>query len=301
MTHLADYDPDRPGEAAEPTLADRWILSRMNRTIAEVRRGLDAYKFNEAASALYQFLWHEFCDWYVELVKPALYQEEDPGRKRTAQKVLSRVLETALRLLHPFMPFITEEIWQNLPKTRGSIMVADFPRPEGGEVRPGEEAEMDLIMSVIGAIRNLRSEMEIPPGKKAEVILYSPNPEALRILEQNRMYIENLARTEKMTARSDGEKPRASATAVVGEVEVFVPLKGLINLEDEQKRLEKELSKISGDLSRTRVKLQNQDFLTRAKPEAVEKEREKSRTLAEREGKLREGLERIRGWMGESQ
>jgi valyl-tRNA synthetase len=142
--------------------------------------------------------------------------------------------------------------------------------------------------------------MEIPPGKKAEVILYSPNPEALRILEKNRMYVENLARTEKMTARSDGEKPRASATAVVGEVEVFIPLKGLIDLEDEQKRLERELSKISGDLSRTRVKLQNQDFLTRAKPEAVEKEREKSRALAEREGKLREGLERVRGWMGES-
>ncbi len=299
LTNLADYDPDRAGEDADLTLADRWILSRMNRTIAEVRRGLDTYKFNEAASALYQFLWHEFCDWYVELSKPALYQEEDPGRKRTAQKVLARVLETALRLLHPFMPFISEEIWQNLPKTGGSIMVADFPRPDESEVRPREEAEMELIMNVVGAIRNLRSEMEIPPGKKAEVILSSPNPAPLRILEQNRMYVENLARTEKMTLRSEGEKPRASATAVVGEVEVFVPLKGLINLEDEEKRLQGELSKISKDLSRTRVKLENQDFLTRAKPEAVEKEREKSRALTEREAKLREGLERVRGWMRE--
>jgi valyl-tRNA synthetase len=301
LTHLQDFDPDREGAAAGLTLADRWILSRLNATVAEVRRGLDGYKFNEAASALYQFLWHEFCDWYLELIKPALYQQEDPGRKWTSQNVLARVLDGALRLLHPFMPFITEEIWQNLPKTGGSIMVAEFPRFAEDSARPQDEARMEWVMKVTGAIRNLRSEMEIPPGKKVEAVLFSQNAEALRILEENRSYIENLARTERIETRSEGEKPKGSASAVVGEVEVFVPLKGLINLEEEEKRLEKELAKISGDLSRTRAKLDKEEFLTRARPEAVEKEREKSRTLAEREGKLKEGLERVREWIKESQ
>ena len=296
LSNLSDYDPDHPGGKADLTLADKWILSRVNRTVAEVRRGLDSYKFNEAASAIYQFLWHEFCDWYIELIKFALYQEKNPGQKWVAQMVLARVLDTSLRILHPFMPFITEEIWRNLPKNEGSIMVAEFPKMDEKEIYPQEEAQMELIRKVIGAIRNLRSEMEIPPGKKVEVILHSPNEESLKLLEGNRLYVENLAKAERITLQSRAEKPKASATAVVGEVEVFLPLKGLINLDDEEKRLQKERSKISEDLARTHRKLQNQEFLERARPEAVEKEREKAKALGEREAKLKEGLERVRAW-----
>ncbi|HWT79078.1 MAG TPA: class I tRNA ligase family protein, partial [Candidatus Methylomirabilis sp.] len=125
LTNLQGYDPKNPAGKADLTLADQWILSRLNRTVAAVREGLDGYKFNEAASAVYQFLWHEICDWYIELIKPALYQDQDPGRKWAAQDVLARVLDRSLRLLHPFMPFITEEIWQALPGNEGSIMLAE--------------------------------------------------------------------------------------------------------------------------------------------------------------------------------
>ena len=300
LTHLQGYDPGKPAGEAQLTPADQWILSRVNKTVAQVREGLDAYKFNEAASAVYQFLWHEFCDWYIELIKPALYQDQDPGRKWLAQNVLARVLDTSLRLLHPFMPFITEEIWQNLPGSEGSIMVAEFPRSRENEIYPREEARMELIMQVIGAIRNLRSEMGIPPGKKAEVILYSPKKETLRFLEENRIYVENLARTEKPGFQSGGQRPKGSATAIVEEVEVFLPLKGWINLEEEEKRLQKELDRVFEDLSRTQRKLQNQDFVSRARPEAVEKEKGKAGALAAREAKLKESLERVKGWKKET-
>jgi len=300
LTHLQGYDPGKPAGEAQLTLADQWILSRVNKTVAQVREGLDAYKFNEAASTVYQFLWHEFCDWYIELIKPALYQDQYPGRKWLAQNVLARVLDTSLRLLHPFMPFITEEIWQNLPGSEGSIMVAEFPRFREKEIYPREEARMELIMQVIGAIRNLRSEMDIPAGKKAEVILYHPKKETLRFLEENRIYVENLARTEKLGFQSGGLRPKGSATAIVEEVEVFLPLKGWINLDEEEKRLQKELTRVSEDLSRTQRKLQNQDFVSRARPEAVEKEKEKAGALAAREAKLKESLERVKGWRKET-
>jgi valyl-tRNA synthetase len=300
LTNLQGYDPKEPAGKAELTLADQWILSRVNRTAAAVREGLDGYKFNEAASAVYQFLWHEFCDWYIELIKPALYQDRDPGRKWAAQDVLARVLDTSLRLLHPFMPFITEEIWQTLPGNEGSIMVAEFPRVRENEVFPREEARMELIMKVVGAVRNLRSEMEISPAKKVEAILYCQNPETLQALRENRTYVENLARTETIAFQSEGPKPKASATSIVGEVEVFLPLKGLIDLDEEERRLQKDLTKASDELSRAQRKLQNPDFVGRARPEAVEKEREKAKTLAEKEAKLRESMERVRGWRKEA-
>jgi valyl-tRNA synthetase len=300
LTNLQGFDPGKTEGRAELTLADKWILTRLNRAVAEVRQGLDAYKFNEAASAVYQFLWHEFCDWYVELVKPSLYQDQDPARKWLTQNVLASVLNTSLRLLHPFMPFITEEIWQGLPGNGGSIMVADFPRVQENEIFPREEARMELIMKVIGAIRNLRSEMEIPPGKKVEAILHCPKKETLLTLEENRRYVENLCRTENLDLQSGGQRPKASATAIVDEVEVYLPLKGLINLDEEEKRVQKELAKVLEDLSRTQRKLQNQDFVSRAKPEAVEKEKEKARTMADKAAKLEESLERVKGWRRET-
>jgi valyl-tRNA synthetase len=296
LSNLPGYDPSRPAGQVDLTLADRWILCRINRTISEVRLGLEDYKFNEAASAIYQFLWHEFCDWYVELIKPILYQEKDPAQKWVAQNILLRVLDISLRLLHPFMPFITEEIWQSLPGNKGSIMVAEFPRTKESEMDPGAEAEMGLVMGVIGAIRNLRSELNVPPAKQVEVALQSKNREALNTLECNRVYVESLARAGKIAIQAEGEKPKASATSVAGEVEVFLPLKGLINLDDEEKRIQKEISKIAEELKRINLKLHNEEFLHKARPEAVEKEREKAKALAEKETKFKEGLARVQAW-----
>jgi valyl-tRNA synthetase len=201
--------------------------------------------------------------------------------------------------LHPFMPFITEEIWQNLPENRGSIMVAEFPKVEERELRPEVEAEMGLVMRVIGAVRNLRSELNIPPAKKVEVILHAGEENARSLLEESRVYIESLARTAALKVLPGGEKPKGSATGIVEAVEVFLPLKGIIDLEDEEKRIRKELGKIGEDLGRTNLKLHNRDFLERAKAEAVEKEREKVRVLSDREAKLRESLARVQGWRKE--
>jgi len=296
LSNLPGYDPHRAPGKMELTLADRWIISRVNRTIGEIRQGLDSYKFNEAASAIYQFLWHEFCDWYIELIKPVLYQEKDPEQKWVAQNILVRVLDIALRLLHPFMPFITEEIWQLLPGNEGSIMVAEFPKVQEGEVQPETEAEMGLVMGVIGAIRNLRSELNLPPSKTVEVILHSEKEDAVDPLRMNRVYIESLAHTGKISFQSAGEKPKAAATAIVEGIEVFLPLKGLINLDDEEKRIKKEISKVEEEMTRTNLKLHNEEFLGKARLEAVEKEKEKARTLAEKGAKLQEGLERVQGW-----
>ena len=299
LTNLEGFDPAAPAGQAEPTLADRWILSRVNKAVADVRRGLADYKFNEAASAVYQFLWHEFCDWYIELVKPRLYQEENPGQKWLAQKILAQVLDISLRLLHPFMPFITEEIWQNLPGNRGSIMVAEFPKVAEKEVFPEAEADMGLVMNVIGAVRNLRSELNIPPAKKVELILHAGEERIRNLVEGNRLYIENLARTAALAVLPGGEKPKGSATAIVEAVEVFLPLKGIIDLEEEEKRIQRELKKIGEDLSRTNLKLHNRDFLERAKAEAVAKEKEKVKSLSERDTKLKESLARVQGWRKE--
>jgi valyl-tRNA synthetase len=194
------------------------------------------------------------------------------------------------------MPFITEEIWQSLPGNAGSIMVAEFPKVQESEVQSGVEAEMELIMRAIGAIRNLRSELNVPPAKRVEVVLHSQSNDALGSLERNRVYIESLARAGKITFQAGGEKPRASAASVVGEVEIFLPLKGLINLDEEEKRLQKEISKIGEELTRTNLKLYNEEFLHKARPEAVEKEKEKAKALAEKQAKLKEGLGRVQSW-----
>ena len=174
-------------------------------------------------------------------------------------------------------------------------MVAEFPKVDETQMDPGAEAEMGLVMGVIGAIRNVRSELNVPPAKQVEVVLQSKNRRALDTLEGNRNYVESLARA-KVSIQSEGEKPKASATSLVGEVEVFLPLTGLINLDDEEKRMQKEISKIAGELERIHLKLHNADFLHKARPEAVEKEREKAKALTEKERKFTEGLARVQAW-----
>lgn len=301
LTNLQDYDhPWKEAEVkGQMSLADRWILSRVNRTIKEVRESLDNYKFNEAASAVYQFLWHEFCDWYIELVKPILNQKNNASQRWLAQHTLCRVLDISLRLLHPFMPFITEEIWQNLPGNEGSIMITEFPRVQEEEMQSRLEAEMELIMGIISSIRNLRSELNIAPSRKVEVIFNVHDQQILSTLQQNQIYMENLALANKITWQSTEEKPKAAATAVIGPVEVFLPLQGLIQLDEEEKRIKKEIGKIEEELGRANLKLHNEEFLQKARPEAVLKEKEKAQLLTEKITKLQEGLERVKAWMKE--
>lgn len=242
----------------------------------------------EGARILYDFIWGEFCDWYIELVKPRLYGREDEVGRQTAQYVLWKVLENTLRLLHPFMPFITEEIWQHLPHKGSSICVA--PWPQAGAIETVVEEEMDLLMAIIRGIRNIRAEMNIAPGKKAQVILQIPSSLQGQ-LEMGIPYIKQLAGADRVELEPRGsEKPRQAAAALVGEVEIYMPLEGLVDLGKEIVRLKKEKKVLQMELERSGKKMQNQSFLEKAPAEIIAGERKKEQEYQE---KLAKVLERI--------
>jgi valyl-tRNA synthetase len=287
-------------------LADRWILSRLASTIDEARKAIDGYRFNELAHHLYQFTWHEFCDWYLEMSKLSLNGSfgDDPVK---TQRVLAGVLEKILFLLHPVMPFVTEEIWQAftgqeekrsarslLEERKWSIMVQDYPRPRPEWLHPEAESKIGLLTDVTRAIRNLRSEMNLPPSREVKVILFGAQP-SLAILQTQEPYLRSLARVGSLEYLTEGERPKVSATAVVGGVEVYLPLAGAVNLEEEKKRLKKEISEVEADLDRVRNKLANQSFLAKARKEIVEKDRDKATRLEEKRRTLTQSLERIQG------
>ncbi|MEJ2068125.1 MAG: class I tRNA ligase family protein, partial [Deltaproteobacteria bacterium] len=290
--NLADYRDD--GKAIDLTQCstpDKWILARLNRVIAEGARALEEYRFNEGAQIIYHFVWHELCDWYLELSTPYLYQTDGVNRGIT-QRTLVYVLDKTLKLLHPYMPFITEEIWQQLPHKGESIMVADYP-----EVRPelvDDEAarEMERIMGVITGIRNIRGEMGIPPLTMVDIILIAEDEGTAEALKEHLGFVKDLARVKEARITVQGERPRAAATALADGVEVFVPLKGVIeDPKKEQQRLNKELTKLLSDLERTQRKLANDSFLEKAPPEKVQKERDKLQEFTILKEKLEQRLD----------
>ncbi len=297
--NLENFDPDAIDEGKlELSNADRWILFRLNEAAREVDEALTGYRFNEAASSLYRFTWSEFCDWYIELIKEDLYKG-DAGRKTTAQYVLWTVLESLLRLLHPFMPFITEEIWQSLPGTRpvSSIMIASYPRRVLERDFAEGAREMELVMEVIRGIRNIRGEMEVPPSRGIAAILDCGSEESLHILKRNEGYVMSLARLSDLAMGRSPERPADAAVQVAGDVQIVIPLKGLVNVEEEEKRLLKELGKVEKDIDFLGRKLENQDFVGRAPAHVVAKEREKLEEFTAKKAVLLESLEKIRRLM----
>ena len=274
-------------------LAERWILSRLARTIQEVVEHLEGYRFNEGASAIYQFFWHEFCDWYIEAIKPSLAHDADPMRRNTAQNILTFVFETSLRLLHPFIPFMTEEIWQRLPHQGESITVAPYPRPSPELIDEDAEGKMGLLMGVIRAIRNIRGELSIPPLQRLEAILVSQEEATLSLLKEGRSHLFNLAHLSGLSIGREVAIPRWSVSSLVSGVEVFVPLEGLVDFQEELKRLDKEEVRIKGELSRVEGKLADANFLGRAPEDVVEKEREKAMEFKEKLKKINYWRERI--------
>jgi valyl-tRNA synthetase len=301
LMNLEGFDP--AGAGGEPdfkalTTVEAWIMSRLQEVITETRGSLDSYAFDQAANVLYQFIWHEFCDWYLELIKPQLYDKDDPATRRRCQSVLLKVLSAILRLLHPFVPFITEEIWQKLPSAQESIMVAPYPQPDAALDNPEAEAEMRLVMETITAIRNIRGEMNVPPATQVEVFFHSPETEAVAALSRHEQAIKILARVQTVHCNADGGPPAAAAKAVVDAVEIFLPLAGIIDFSEEAKRLEKEMQKLTKDLDQTQRKLSNEDFLAKAPEEVVAKEKEKLQGWTEKLTKLKTHRERIRELMG---
>ena len=279
-------------------LPDRWIISRLAWTATEVANALDGYRFNEAAGALYNFVWHEFCDWYLEAAKPALYDKHGPAAKEAACSVLWRVLRDTLVLLHPFTPFVTEEIWHHIPGTSGSIMQAAYPEYAAGDAEAHRyrdaESEMGLLMDIITGIRNVRGEMNIAPSLSLRVLILSEDTATRRIVDSQRDLIINLARLDSLTVQDTGRRPKSSATAVVNTASIFVDLEGIIDFEKEIQRLEKEISKLHSELTAVDKKLANEGFLSKAPAEVIGKVKEKQGALLEKQQKLQINLDRIK-------
>ncbi|QBM16656.1 valine--tRNA ligase [Marinobacter sp. JH2] len=268
-------------EPVELSLADRWIISELQHCEQEVTRHLEQYRFDLAAYALYEFIWNEYCDWYLELAKPCL--SDDSGSveaKRGTRRTLVRVLEAILRLAHPMMPYITEEIWQRIAPLAGksgdSIMLQPFPQPEESKQDASAKANIEWVKGVIVAVRNIRGEMNISPGKPVPVFLKGGNSEDEQRLNANRQFLMSLAKLEKLEWLGS-EKAPMSATQLVGEMEVLVPMAGLIDKDAELKRLDKELDRLQKEISRVEGKLSNEKFTSKAPAEVIEKEKGKLR------------------------
>jgi valyl-tRNA synthetase len=296
------FTPDTELITPNTSLADRWILSRLNSIVKEVQSALEEYRFNDAASALYQFIWHEYCDWYLELSKSALNQEKGSAERKAAQTVLVHVLETALRLLHPIMPFITEEIWQLIPegvrrkasegKTE-SIMVAPFPVADDALINAGIEQDMQMVMDLILAIRNIRGEMNIAPSMQITVVVKVENKELGEHLEKSAGYAKTLARIKELRIGVAEDKPTNVATAVIKGAEVYVPLEGILDLTQERDRLQKEIAKISKDIEVFSKKLSNKNFVDKAPKDVVEKDTAKLEEFEVKREKLEQSLKML--------
>jgi len=276
------------------TLADRWILARIGQVSREVSKALEDYRFNDAAGSGYQFVWHEFCDWYLEMAKLGIYSEDEKVKANT-RAVLAEALKAVLKLLHPFMPFITEEVWQLLPGNDTSIMVADFPEIAADKIDKKAIAHMDLLMGVITGIRNIRGEMRVPPSTLVHVVMDVPDKEKERVLMENGAHIYTLGKVEDFSVVSHTPKPEASATAVFEDIQIHVLLKGLLDFEEEKKRIRKEISKLEKDLGVYNRKLANADFLEKAPAHIVEDVREKVKRLTGKLEKLHRNLDFLSG------
>lgn len=303
LMHLSDFEPDESApDARDLSLADSWILSRLNGVVETVTKKLDEYKFNDAANALYQFVWHELCDWYLEIIKPVLYgavasadgtTKTGSSRYMATRFILWSTLNEILRLLHPFIPFVTEEIWGELPGTEGSIMKAEFPTTSNARNNPEAEEAMKVLIGVVSGIRNVRGEMNVPPSLFVEATVHSPDKEARELLERHRDMIVKLCKLNSLRVTPPGQRPASSATSVFGNCTIFVLLKGVIDFELEQGRLNKEIAKIARELDGIAKKLNNENFLLKAPQEVVQKVRQKGERLEEKRNKLQEHLGRV--------
>ena len=278
LMNMEGYDKD--AELAPYTLADKWILSRLQDTVKDVTGLLERFELGEAGRAIYDFIWSEVCDWYIEIAKPRLYNKEAAAERATAQHVLATVLVSAMKLLHPYMPFITEEIYQCLPHEAESIMISKWPVADESLIDPEAERGMNAIMDSIKAIRNMRAEVNANPGKKIPAIMLV-SEDLREVVAHNDSYIKLLGGIDNLDLRPlNGEKPENAMAAVVTGIEVYLPLAGLIDVEKETQRLSKELAAMEKDLQRAGGKLNNAGFLAKAPEDVIAKERAKYEELS---------------------
>ena len=302
----ASVDPQLVGETANLALHDRWIISRLNQTAIDVRCALAGYQFHEAVQTLYHFFWDDFCDWYIELSKNDVTAEEASERRTVSRSRLLSVLEQALRLLHPFMPYITEELWQRLPgvgknslhpayaEAEPTIMLASYPVGDQSLVNEQTEWEMQAIIDLISRVRNIRSEMNIKPAERIRIIVGAPEERLRNVYQAARDQISRLVRASEFSLSERLEAPRASARAVlVGGAELAVPLEGLIDFEQERQRLRKEQDKLQAEAAKLEAQLQNPNFVERAPVERVAEVRDRIADIAQRNSQLQQTVENL--------
>ncbi len=302
LLNLEDYVEPMPEKGS---VVDRWILTQLQDVTKSVNNSLEAYEFDKAAYVLYHFIWYEFCDWYLEWIKPTLYQSKDLERKRITQGILLETLSTILKLLHPFMPFVTEEIWHHLPAPLSredystgpgeneSILESAYPADKPELRDENTKEEMELMIGLIKTIRNMRGEINIPPSTKIKIIL-SANKTLLDKVARHREPITHIGGIGELLLTTKREKPTYSSASLWQGIDIFVPLKGIIDLEAEERRLNKEIGKLVEELAIHQRKLRNRDFLSKAPKAVVEKEREKAKTVDEKLIKLKANLNKIK-------
>jgi len=287
-------------EGANLTLMDKWILSRLNQAIRNTKENLDSFKFNAGAKVLYDFIWHDFCDWYVELIKPRLREEAEDGDGRTAANVVSFVLNKILLLLHPYMPFVTEEIYQLLHQSNhsgdGSIIIARYPEADESLIDTELETSMEKIQAIVNGIRTVRAEMNVPPSKRADVHVRVDSLDLADALKRHEDYITELGRINDLFVGPDVKRPNLSGSAVIKDAEIFIPLEGLIDVDKERNRLRKNLDQIQQQLDKIQRKLGNPEFLQKAAPEVVEREKRKKEDFENMADKINANLEQLLGW-----
>ncbi|WP_010099012.1 valine--tRNA ligase [Ornithinibacillus scapharcae] len=283
-------DIDLTGELS---LADKWILTRLNETIEQVTRNTDKYEFGEAGRHLHNFIWDELCDWYIEMAKLPLYGEDEKAKK-TTQSVLAYVLDQTMRLLHPFMPFITEEIWQKLPHQGESITVADWPKVRDDFHDEKASEEMKRLVSIIKSVRNIRAEVDTPMSKQISLLIQAKEEAIVAELEHNRGYLERFCNPSELIISTKVNAPEKAMTAVITGAEIFLPLEGLIDFDKEIARLEKELEKWNKEVERVQKKLSNQGFIAKAPEVVVEEEKKKQQDYLEKQAAVKARLDELK-------
>jgi valyl-tRNA synthetase len=291
LMNTENQDCGLNGGELQLSLADRWILAEYNRTVKAYREALDGYRFDLAASILYEFTWNQFCDWYLELAKPVMNGGTE-AQLRGTRHTLVEVLEGLLRLAHPIIPFITETIWQSVKPLKGitadTIMLQPFPEYSADKADESALVDLEWIKQAIVAIRNVRAEMNIAPGKPLELLLRGASADAQRRVEQNLSFIKSLARLESITVLPAGDKGPVSVTKLVEGAELLIPMAGLVDKEAELERLCKEIAKLDAEVERIEAKLSNEGFVARAPEAVVAKERERLQACAEAKVKIQE-------------
>ena len=282
LMNLEDFDVKDIDLTGEKTVADRWILTKLNDTIQSVTDLTEKYEIGEAGRHLYHFIWDDFCDWYIEMSKEILFGEDETA-KQTTRSILAHVLDQILRLLHPIMPFVTEEIWENIPHEGESLVVAEYPtvRPELSD--EAATKGMDVLMELIRSVRNIRSEVNTPLSKKINILIKTNDETVETFLSANTSYIERFCNPEELTISKSIEAPEEAMTAVITGAEIYLPLAGLINIEEEIARLEKELDKWNKEVKRVQGKLANEKFVSNAPEKIVQEEKAKEAEYLERQ------------------